>query len=87
VEQGFQVFFLYSWQEPFRVYVRIFIYTNAYVYTVILITKRAKKGDPKSILEFLNTHEPLIEEDAKSLTKASEEARKNATARKSASFK
>jgi hypothetical protein len=65
-----------------RFYVRIFIYTNAYVCTVILIPKRAKKGDPKSILEFLKTHEPLSEEDAKSLTKASEEARKNTTARK-----
>ena len=52
-----------------------------------LISECTNKGDPKSILEFLNTHEPLSEEDAKSLTKASEEARKNATARKSASFK
>jgi predicted CopG family antitoxin len=51
-----------------------------------MISECDKKGDPKSILEFLNTHEPLSEEDAKSLTKASEEARKNATVRKSALF-
>jgi len=68
------------------VYVRIFIYANAYVYTVILITKRAKKGDPKSILEFLKSHEPLSEESAKEIMEAVEKGRKNATARKSASY-
>jgi len=51
-----------------------------------LISECTNKGDPKSILEFLNSHEPLSEEDAKSLLEASEEARRNATVRKSAAF-
>jgi predicted CopG family antitoxin len=52
----------------------------------MLLEECPKKGDAKTILEFLKTHEPLSEEEAESLTKASEEARKNATPRKSASF-
>ena len=51
-----------------------------------LMAECNKKGDPKSILEFLKSHEPLSEEDTKRLTEASEEARRNATPRKSASF-
>jgi hypothetical protein len=49
---------------------------------VIPISSSSKKGDPKSILEFLNTHEPLSEESAKAILEASEKGRKNAKARK-----
>jgi len=49
-----------------------------------LISECEHKGDPKSILKFLNTHEPLSEKDAESLAEASKEARRNATPRKSA---
>ncbi len=49
---------------------------------MILIPKRAKKGDAKSILEFLKSHEPLSEESAKKITEATKKGRKNATARK-----
>ena len=51
-----------------------------------LISECDKKGDPKSILEFLNTHGPLSEESEKSITEALEKGRKNAMPRKSASF-
>ncbi len=47
-----------------------------------LISECTNKGDPKTILSFLNTNNPLSDESAKSLTEASEKARKNATARK-----
>jgi predicted CopG family antitoxin len=50
----------------------------------ILLDECPKKGDPKTILEFLKTHNTLSEAEAESLTKASEEARRNATPRKSA---
>jgi predicted CopG family antitoxin len=52
-----------------------------------LILECANKGDPKTILSYLKTNPPLSEEDAKSLTEASEKARKNATARKFTSLK
>ncbi len=51
-----------------------------------LIAECTNKGDPKSILEFLNTHEPLSEEGAKAILDASKKGRRNAMARKSASF-
>jgi len=51
-----------------------------------LISECDKKGDPKSILEFLNTHEPLSEEAAEAILDATEKGRKNAVPRKSASF-
>ena len=51
-----------------------------------LISECANKGDPKSILEFLNTHEPLSEEAAKAILDATEKGRKRSIARKSASF-
>jgi len=46
------------------------------------LSECATRGDPKRILEFLNTHEPLSEEDAKAILEASEKGRKSATARK-----
>ena len=48
-----------------------------------LISECTNKGDPKSILEFLNTHGPLSEESEKSITEALEKGRKNAMPRKS----
>ena len=51
-----------------------------------LISECTNKGDAKSILSFLNANEPLSEEGAKAILEASEKGRKNATARKSASF-
>jgi predicted CopG family antitoxin len=47
-----------------------------------LISECNNKGDPKTILSFLNTNAPLSEESAESLMEASAKARKNAKARK-----
>jgi predicted CopG family antitoxin len=46
-----------------------------------LIQQCESKGDPKKILEFLNTHEPLSEEDAREMTAELEEGRKRAVPR------
>lgn len=51
-----------------------------------LISECTNKGDPKSILAFLDANEPLSDETANAILSASEKGRKNATARKSASF-
>lgn len=51
-----------------------------------LITECTNKGDPKSILTFLGANEPLSDEAANAIISATEKGRKNATARKSASF-
>jgi predicted CopG family antitoxin len=46
-----------------------------------LIQQCESKGDPKKILEFLNTHEPLSEEDAREMTAELEKGRKRAVPR------
>jgi AbrB family looped-hinge helix DNA binding protein len=40
------------------------------------VSPRYIRGDPRAILEFLNTHEPLSEEAAKELMDAVEKGRK-----------
>ncbi len=52
----------------------------------IMLTECANKGDPKSILSFLNANEPLSEESANAILAATEKRRKSAIERKSASF-
>jgi predicted CopG family antitoxin len=47
-----------------------------------LIDQCESKGDPKKILEFLDTHEALSEESAQRLTTEIEEGRKRAVPRK-----
>ena len=47
-----------------------------------LIEQCENKGDPAKILEFLNTHEPISEEEAKKMTVEIEEGRKRAVTRK-----
>jgi hypothetical protein len=47
-----------------------------------LISECTNKGDPKTILAFLNANNPLSEESAKTILDASEKGRKSATARK-----
>ncbi len=47
-----------------------------------LISECTNKGDPKTILTFLNANTPLSEESAKAILDASEKGRKSATARK-----
>lgn len=49
-----------------------------------LIIEATNKGDPKSILTFLDTNEPLSDEAANTLNSEVEASRKNATSRKSA---
>ncbi len=49
-----------------------------------LLIQCTNKGDPQSILDFLDAHEPLSEEAADALQAATKESRKNALARKSA---
>lgn len=51
-----------------------------------MLSECANKGDPKSILSFLNANEPLSEESADAILGASEQGRKSAIERKSASF-
>jgi predicted CopG family antitoxin len=51
-----------------------------------LISECTNKGDPKSILTFLDANEPLSDEAADAILAASEKGRKSASARKSASF-
>ena len=46
-----------------------------------LIEQCESKGDPKKILEFLNTHEPLSEEDAQEMTAELDKGRKRAVPR------
>jgi hypothetical protein len=46
-----------------------------------LIEQCENKGDPEKILEFLNTHEPISEEDAQKMTAELEEGRKRAVRR------
>lgn len=52
----------------------------------VLISECDKKGDPKSILEFLKTHEPLSDEAAEAILDTTKRGRKNSMPRKSASF-
>jgi len=47
-----------------------------------LINQCQNKGDPDKILEFLNTHEALSEEEAKEMTAELEKGRKRAVPRK-----
>jgi predicted CopG family antitoxin len=51
-----------------------------------LVAESTNKGDPKSILVFLDANKPLNSKAADEIQTATEKARKNATARKSASF-
>ena len=51
-----------------------------------LITQCQNKGDPKSILTFLEANQPLSNQAADTILSATQKARKNTTARKSASF-
>jgi predicted CopG family antitoxin len=51
-----------------------------------LISECANKGDPQSILTFLDASKPLSDEAAAEIQAATEKGRKNTTARKSASF-
>jgi predicted CopG family antitoxin len=46
-----------------------------------LIDNCEDKGDPKKILEFLNAHEPLSEEDAQEMTVEIEKGRKRTVPR------
>ena len=46
-----------------------------------LIEQCENKGDPKKILAFLNTHEPLSKEDAQTMTAELEKSRKRAVPR------
>jgi hypothetical protein len=46
-----------------------------------LIEQWENKGDPEKILEFLNTHEPISEEDAQKMTAELEKGRKRAVPR------
>jgi hypothetical protein len=46
-----------------------------------LIEQCENKGDPEKILEFLNTHEPISEEDAQKMTAELEKGRKRAVER------
>ena len=47
-----------------------------------MIERCENKGDPEKILEFLNLHEPLSEEDAQEIITQVEEGRKRAVQRK-----
>jgi len=47
-----------------------------------MIERCENKGDPEKILEFLNSHEPLSEEDAQEIITQVEEGRKRAVQRK-----
>jgi predicted CopG family antitoxin len=47
-----------------------------------MIERCENKGDPERILEFLNSHEPLSEEDAQEIITQVEEGRKRAVQRK-----
>jgi predicted CopG family antitoxin len=51
-----------------------------------LIIDATNKGDPKSILTFLEVNEPLSDEAANKILSEVETNRKNATSRKSATF-
>jgi predicted CopG family antitoxin len=46
-----------------------------------LLEKCENKGDPEKILAFLNTHEPLSEEEAQKMTAELNEGRKRAIQR------
>ncbi len=46
-----------------------------------LIEQCENKGDPKKILEFLNTHEPISEEDAQKMITELKKGRKRAVPR------
>jgi predicted CopG family antitoxin len=47
-----------------------------------LISECENKGDGKSIIEFLKTHEPISEDSAKSIMDAVAKGKKSATQRK-----
>ena len=47
-----------------------------------LIEQCENKGDPGKILEFLNTHEPISDEEAQKMIAEIEEGRKRAVPRK-----
>lgn len=47
----------------------------------VLIQQCENKGDPKKILEFLNTHAPISEEDAQKMIAELEEGRKRSAQR------
>ncbi len=51
-----------------------------------LLTQCTNKGDPQSILAFLDTREPLSTEAADTIQAATEKGRKNATIRRPTSF-
>jgi hypothetical protein len=46
------------------------------------MVRRSKKGDPKAILKFLDSHEPLSDEDAEAILEAVEKGRKRTLPRK-----
>ena len=50
-----------------------------------MLTECANKGDPKSILSFLNANEALSEDASETILAESKKGRKNAIQRKSAS--
>ena len=47
-----------------------------------MIDRCENKGDPKAILEFLNSHEPLSDEDAEEMLAEIEKGRKRTLPRK-----
>jgi len=49
---------------------------------VIATPRKTKKGDPKHILPYLKTHEPISEEEAQKMSAETEIARKAAKPRK-----
>ncbi len=51
-----------------------------------LLSECSNKGDPKSIISFLEANEPLSEEAGDAILDAIKKGRKNAIPRKSASF-
>jgi predicted CopG family antitoxin len=68
-----------------EVYIELSRMKNGKSFTQLLktlIDQCESKGDPKKILEFLDTHEALSEESAKKITTEIEEGRKRAVPRK-----
>jgi predicted CopG family antitoxin len=51
-----------------------------------LVSECTNKGDPKSILAFLDANKPLSDKAADEILTATEKGRGNTTARKSATF-
>jgi predicted CopG family antitoxin len=67
-----------------EVYVELSRIKNGKSFTQViksLMEQCQNKGNPQKILEFLNTHEPLSEEDAKEMIEEVDKGRKRASPR------